>query len=583
MADQLFKVVFRGRLLEGYEQGAVRGEVGRIFKMKNASLDQFFSGRPVVIKRGMDRQEAERICQAFAGVGAACEITAMDDSTAREPESSPAPNPAFVCPRCNFEQPPGSHECLKCGVIFAKVAPPPPVEEPAVVVAAPPAPADHLQAVRERIRPYREWIVHDQLYFGETIPRQNLQHARATWAVDSGEQALFFYDPLGDGQEGMLITEQGIYGKGPLSRFTVSETWDEAFSADLNDGLVVNGKTIHSLKSLPPEMRVLVRAMLQDAIAVNTGQVLLPHDRPISFPDICPACHAESPQKKVSVILGQTVEKLAPPPEELTPDQEALKATLKVAGFVAKGILFNISPLAFFMAEMQTGGSKRNDKRARSVVLASSQFHFCPICRRKISDASFRYVGTGLFVGGDAALGDILVRGSNYGLEIQGLDPIFAAHLLQSGAMTTHFEFISYAQRRQAAQERAASDIRAAFMRYVRPLPGFMVHPDIPEKKLTKAMETFAALAPGEDILALYSHTSDILFTTFGVHMSGWENRFASYYGMDPDLLRVDKGFLADKIPLTPDIKLGFSLNEAELGMVIRFFQEAIRLSQSEG
>lgn len=71
-----FEIVFSGQVDPGADPQQVRQGVQRLFNAGEDLLQQFFSGRRVVVKRGLDQAAAEKYRQAFASVGALVEVIA---------------------------------------------------------------------------------------------------------------------------------------------------------------------------------------------------------------------------------------------------------------------------------------------------------------------------------------------------------------------------------------------------------------------------------------------------------------------------------------------------------------------------
>jgi hypothetical protein len=102
---------------------------------------------PVVVKKGLSKEEAERFSRAFDEIGGRVkveeEIPTLEITRDFEPEDRPEPKPGprieprpgfadrpeperkvykggmVTCPQCGFEQP-KTDECVKCGIIISK-------------------------------------------------------------------------------------------------------------------------------------------------------------------------------------------------------------------------------------------------------------------------------------------------------------------------------------------------------------------------------------------------------------------------------------------------------------------------------
>jgi TPR repeat protein len=69
MSTATFKVVFRGRLIDGYSEDTVKSNLARTFKLAPEQLAELFSGREVVIKGGLSIEKARQVQSAFVRQG----------------------------------------------------------------------------------------------------------------------------------------------------------------------------------------------------------------------------------------------------------------------------------------------------------------------------------------------------------------------------------------------------------------------------------------------------------------------------------------------------------------------------------
>jgi hypothetical protein len=74
MAEQNFAVVFRGAIADGADPDAVKAKLGKLFKADAARIAAMFSGKPVVIKKGLDEATARNYQAALAKAGAIAEV-----------------------------------------------------------------------------------------------------------------------------------------------------------------------------------------------------------------------------------------------------------------------------------------------------------------------------------------------------------------------------------------------------------------------------------------------------------------------------------------------------------------------------
>jgi TPR repeat protein len=78
MSTATFKVVFRGRLVDGYSEDTVKSNLARTFKLAPEQLVELFSGTEVVIKGGLSIETARQVQSAFVRQGA---VTILQKAT----------------------------------------------------------------------------------------------------------------------------------------------------------------------------------------------------------------------------------------------------------------------------------------------------------------------------------------------------------------------------------------------------------------------------------------------------------------------------------------------------------------------
>lgn len=85
-----YEVVFCGQIAPGADLQQVRQGIQRLFNASDALLEQFFSGRRIVVKRGLDSAAAEKYRQAFARVGALVELIVEHSEDSAPAAAAPA-------------------------------------------------------------------------------------------------------------------------------------------------------------------------------------------------------------------------------------------------------------------------------------------------------------------------------------------------------------------------------------------------------------------------------------------------------------------------------------------------------------
>jgi hypothetical protein len=120
--SETYSVVVTGKIAEGFELSQVKANVGKLFKLEGNQVEKLFSGKPVAVRRGVEKGQALKLRSALAKVGAlaavkvarvkASEEAAPVQSAIQKSVTVEAPvvaqgdqNPAEInCPRCGHEQ-----------------------------------------------------------------------------------------------------------------------------------------------------------------------------------------------------------------------------------------------------------------------------------------------------------------------------------------------------------------------------------------------------------------------------------------------------------------------------------------------
>ena len=123
-----FKLLFRGKALEGHAAETVRHKLGQALKLDDNGLEQLFSGRLITLKRGLGQAEATRYQGLLEQLGAEILLQPDADSTApsidggesgQHRAAAPVTKPDgdalgdIVCPRCAHCQP-VAPQCAHC-------------------------------------------------------------------------------------------------------------------------------------------------------------------------------------------------------------------------------------------------------------------------------------------------------------------------------------------------------------------------------------------------------------------------------------------------------------------------------------
>jgi hypothetical protein len=138
-----YKVIFLGLSVIGPEEEArLLAGLQKKFNLTPGKAESLLQRVPIVVKKGVSKEEAERYVKAFEEMGGRVMVEEerlpnMEITQEYEPKPGPRPEPkpAFTyrpepgrkpsagimvtCPQCGFEQP-ETDECIKCGIIISK-------------------------------------------------------------------------------------------------------------------------------------------------------------------------------------------------------------------------------------------------------------------------------------------------------------------------------------------------------------------------------------------------------------------------------------------------------------------------------
>jgi len=126
----LYRVIFLGLAVAGPEEEVrlIKG-LQRKFNLSPEKAESLLQRVPIVIKKGVSKEEMERYVKAFEEIGGrvrieeepATEALEISKGTAPRPEPKKEPHlgTRITCPQCGFEQP-ETDACIQCGVIISK-------------------------------------------------------------------------------------------------------------------------------------------------------------------------------------------------------------------------------------------------------------------------------------------------------------------------------------------------------------------------------------------------------------------------------------------------------------------------------
>ena len=127
MAEQLYKVIFEGEILEGSQVQEVKRALAKLYNKREDQVEHYFSGKRLTVKKNADHETAMKYVKAFERAGAVCKVEELETHAGleqpltleKETEKPSQQDDVMVCPKCQFEQAP-SEECIRCGIIISK-------------------------------------------------------------------------------------------------------------------------------------------------------------------------------------------------------------------------------------------------------------------------------------------------------------------------------------------------------------------------------------------------------------------------------------------------------------------------------
>jgi hypothetical protein len=81
LAEQRYRLVFRGEILADQHPAVVRKRLGEALRVGDEALERLFSGRNVVVRKEANAEDAARLQAAFKKAG--CRLRVVPGSTRR--------------------------------------------------------------------------------------------------------------------------------------------------------------------------------------------------------------------------------------------------------------------------------------------------------------------------------------------------------------------------------------------------------------------------------------------------------------------------------------------------------------------
>ena len=111
-----YKIIFNGAIVPPHDVERVKNNLAALFGTPASALDGLFQDRLVIIKKGLNLEEADRYREAVERVGGYCIIERMDEPAQASVINLNTRVEKMVCPKCHYVQP-KKPVCSSCGVI----------------------------------------------------------------------------------------------------------------------------------------------------------------------------------------------------------------------------------------------------------------------------------------------------------------------------------------------------------------------------------------------------------------------------------------------------------------------------------
>ena len=97
MSDQLFQIIFRGKLLSGYTLEQARANLAQLFRTDEARIGAMLAQPKWVIKAGVNKETAQKIQETMRNAGLMVAVMA-DESSVAPPTATGSPIAATLAP-----------------------------------------------------------------------------------------------------------------------------------------------------------------------------------------------------------------------------------------------------------------------------------------------------------------------------------------------------------------------------------------------------------------------------------------------------------------------------------------------------
>ncbi len=101
MSDNEFAVVFKGQLVEGADPAQVRAKLAKLFNADAARVEAMFSGKTVIVKKGIDEDTAKQYKAVLAKAGAVALVARTGNKAQESAKQAQVEVAKEPCGRCS--------------------------------------------------------------------------------------------------------------------------------------------------------------------------------------------------------------------------------------------------------------------------------------------------------------------------------------------------------------------------------------------------------------------------------------------------------------------------------------------------
>lgn len=98
MMSDSYSVVMTGKVAEGQNPEQVKANVGKLFRIDEQQLNRMFAGKPVAVRKGISREQADKICAALMKAGAEAKVRSVKPRAAQPDAAQQPPAVKAVAP-----------------------------------------------------------------------------------------------------------------------------------------------------------------------------------------------------------------------------------------------------------------------------------------------------------------------------------------------------------------------------------------------------------------------------------------------------------------------------------------------------